>query len=343
MIRLRSHLLVLAVPALVAACSSAGGTSLDGYTQPSAEGETAVVGDAGTSGVTVTGTGSGSSGSGASGSSGTGGGDAGSLAPVTDAGEAADAAPAPISCPYTGTPLPTSAFASCGGEAVCAPAALIPTASQADFAACSTGLCVPTKVLAAYGNYVPATCQSLENAEGRCLNTVLPSVSGQKDQLPQATCDADERCVPCFSPLDGSSTGACTTVSCDAPTQPAKTFASCCSMGGAPQGKCVPAAMAGASASELSSDGCNAEPGDVCAPTEDLSASFVPQACKADDSVIGFFTGSYKGVCVSLCVPQDFTEGLGTGQGNCDDLHFCAPCTDPISGDPTGVPGCPAN
>ena len=174
------------------------------------------------------------------------------------------------------------------------------------------------------------------------INVVLPSVAGQKDQLPQATCDADERCVPCFDPLAGTSTGACTTVSCDAPTEPATTFATCCTMGGKPQGRCVPTLVAGMSASELSSDGCKAEPGDVCAPTEDLDPSFVPQPCHADDSPLGFFTGSYTGVCVSQCIPQDFTEGLGTGQGNCDSLHFCAPCEDPLSGDPTGVPGCPA-
>lgn len=32
---------------------------------------------------------------------------------------------------------------------------------------------------------------------------------------------------------------------------------------------------------------------------------------------------------------------LGISQGSCDDLHDCAPCTNPLTGQPTGAPGCP--
>jgi hypothetical protein len=185
-------------------------------------------------------------------------------------------------------------------------------------------------VLAAYGNYLPKTCTSLEGAEGRCLNQVLPSVVPQVSQLPQDVCDSDESCVPCFSPLDGTSTGACTTVSCDAPKEKAVEFAGCCYWGNQPGGKCVPSSVAGSAASGLSSDGCGG--GDVCAPTENLEPTFKPVFCSDDDD----FFFSYTGFCVSNCIP----EADGLSQGSCDSAHYCAPCHDPLSGDPTNVPGC---
>ncbi len=320
-----SSCFVLAVPALIVACSGAGGTSLTDYVQPSESAET--VDASATSTPTSTSPGTSTSPT------------VSSTAPPTavDAGSSASSdggagdASTAISCPYTGTPLPTSSFAACGAGAVCAPTALVPTASQADFATCTTGLCVPTKVLAAYGNYLPTTCTSLQGAEGRCLNQVLPSVAPQVSELPHDVCDSDESCVPCFNPLDGTSTGACNTVSCDAPKDPPTLFTSCCYSGSQPAGKCVPPAAAGSAASSLSADVCSG--GDVCAPTENLEPGFAPQPCEDDDYDVFF---GYTGFCVSNCIAN--TNGLG--RGGCDGAHYCAPCNDPFSGDPTGVPGC---
>ena len=36
-----------------------------------------------------------------------------------------------------------------------------------------------------------------------------------------------------------------------------------------------------------------------------------------------------------------FIQSLGIAQGSCDDLHECAPCKNPLTGQPTGAPGCP--
>lgn len=324
---------LLAVSALAGACSGAGGTSLEDYTAPAGDDSAADASTTGTIGpqptttattastaptpvtptTTTTSTGADAGITGATGT------DAGG-------GAATDASTA-ISCPYTGTPFPTSTYPACGSGAVCAPTGLIPPASQADFATCSGGLCVPTKVLAAYGNYVPTTCTSLEGAEGRCLNQVLPSVAPQVSELPRDVCDADESCVPCFDPLTGDSTGACNTVSCDAPKKAAVTFASCCF----DIGKCVPASLAGSAASSLQAEGCAG--GNVCAPTENLEPTFQPQPCSDPDFDVFF---GYTGFCVSNCIPND----NGLDQANCDGLHYCAPCNDPFSGDPTGVPGC---
>ena len=254
---------------------------------------------------------------------------------ITTMTTTADAAPAGPSCPYTGTPLNVSAYPTCLAGGVCVPMGMVPAAEQASFATCPTGLCLPSKVVAALGNYLPPTCTALEGAEGRCLSTVIPSISAQKAQLQQSTCDTNELCAPCFSPLDGTDTGACETVKCDMPKDPPVTFAACCSIGGKPQGKCVPKSLAGSEASSLFS--CDSQ--NVCAPTENLGATFVPKHCSSDGGDFGFFTGGYDGVCLSLCIKNP-DDGSFTDQGNCDNLHWCAPCNDPFSGDPTGAPGC---
>ena len=73
-------------------------------------------------------------------------------------------------------------------------------------------------------------------------------------------------------------------------------------------------------------------------PSENLDPKFVPKACTGS----GLIGGSYTGVCLSKCLDFGFIASLGISQGSCDDLHDCAPCTNPLTGQPTGAPGCPA-
>lgn len=60
----------------------------------------------------------------------------------------------------------------------------------------------------------PVTCASVGGAAGACGPLSNPQVAKYKDSLPQSTCTADERCVPCVSPLDGKATGACDARAC---------------------------------------------------------------------------------------------------------------------------------
>lgn len=254
-------------------------------------------------------------------------------------GGAGDGA-APEVCPYTGPPLidPTT-LPGCGtaGGAHCLQAALVPAAMQAQLATCSGGYCVPDVFAEAGGNFIPPTCSSLDGAEGRCLNLAIPAVASQASQLEQASCQAFERCAPCFSPIDGASTGACN-LSCDpGPTRPIVLFPSCCKERGADQGRCVPAAIIPSSErSNLGPDVC-ARKADLCVPSEMLSiATFRPPTCAAT----GFLVGSYAGVCLSNCLSFGI-QGLALAQGTCDGEHTCAPCTNPLTGQPSGAPGCP--
>ena len=260
---------------------------------------------------------------------------AGACASAPGAPEAG--APADLTCPHVGPPVvDPRALPACGGPssgAHCLPGHLAPADLVSKLAACTGGYCVPDKLIAAGGRFVPVTCSSLLGAEGRCQNTVLPLVSVQAG-LPVATCDANERCVPCFSPVDGSDTGACKT-SCDPGNKgPVKKFAGCCNQNGANKGKCVPRpAIPSKLTPNLRPDTCDDTA--LCVPTENLPASFAPAACSAT----AFLSGNYTGVCLSDCLDFGAGSELALDRGNCQSLHTCVPCK--RDGKSTGAPGCP--
>lgn len=249
------------------------------------------------------------------------------------------AAPA-VACPYTGPPIvDVSTFPSCGDGARCVPATLVPPESAAMLKTCATGLCAPEKSIAAGGQYLPKTCKAVAGAEGRCLNVNIPQIDSQKAQLTRDTCDPSELCAPCFNPIDGKETGACKSVSCDAPKQPAKTFTACCNSQGTSRAKCVPTTTVPASqAGNLDDDnGTCQKDAELCVPNEMLQPNFKGPACSGST----FLTGSYSGVCLSDCLSFSFIQKLGISRGNCMNGFKCAPCTNPLTGKATGAPGCP--
>lgn len=260
-------------------------------------------------------------------------------------GTTGDGGAAPEACPYKGPPIiDPSTLPACGAAgtgAHCLQAALVPMAMQSQLATCTGGYCVPDVFIEAAGNYIPPTCSSLDGAEGRCLNVNIPQVSQQESMLPQATCQSYERCVPCFSPIDGTKTGACN-LSCDpGPSKPIVLFPSCCQENGTDEGRCVPSTIISSTEQKnLDQDSCNNK-GDLCVPSEMLSStgstsSFKPPTCTAT----GFLVGQYSGVCLSKCLSFGI-QGIALAQGTCDDIHTCAPCTNPLTGQPSGAPGCP--
>jgi hypothetical protein len=210
-------------------------------------------------------------------------------------------------CPGAGPPLDVSGFAPCLDGGRCVPEAVIPEKERTRLAACDTGLCVPEKILAAAGNYLPKTCASLAGAEGRCTSIVFPDLNAQKDVLPLDVCDKNERCAPCFDPTNGTETGACSSVSCDAPKKPKVVFKDCCIQKGKPRGKCIPTS----SIPEADRDGldvkeCGSE--DLrCAPIEQVNEE-TPPKCVGEM----LFLGDYEGVCISDCVHMVSLKELWT-------------------------------
>jgi hypothetical protein len=241
--------------------------------------------------------------------------------------------------------LDPSSLPTCdpNGGAHCLSASLVPAAEQSQLAACATGLCVPDSFIESGGEFIPATCTSLLGAEGRCLDEMIPQVASQLSRLPVATCQSFERCVPCYDPTTGKSTGACN-LSCDpGPTKPPVQVQTCCSENGTDQGECLPTtAIPSSEQGNLNKDSCSQSTGaTLCVPKEMTSSTFAPMACTAE-GLLGFLSGqSYTGVCLSKCLNFGFGSGLEIAQGNCDDLHVCAPCTNPLTNAPTGAPGCP--
>jgi len=242
----------------------------------------------------------------------------------------------PATCNYDEGCAPVvdpSILTACGDGAHCVPPALVTDPEQAaQLGMCEDGssYCVPDTFIETGGKFTADSCTSVAGAEGRCLSLVLPAVADQASLLPQATCEASERCTPCFDPLTGQPTGACT-LSCDTgPTQPAVTFAQCCDN----RARCVPAsAIPDEQEGQLSDEDCEAEPDSLCVPNEILADGPFP-ACAASGPLIG----SYTGVCLSDCLDFGFV-GLALGRGNCQQGYKCAPCEQ--FGDPTGAPGCP--
>jgi hypothetical protein len=216
---------------------------------------------------------------------------------------------------------------------------MIPASAQAMLATCSGGYCAPDKSIAAGGQYLPKTCSAIAGAEGRCLNASLPPIAAQAAMLQKDVCDAGELCAPCFSPLDGKSTGACSSVSCDAPKQAAKTFTGCCTEQGTTRAKCVPTSLVPqAEQANLDDDNGTCQKGaELCVPNEMLQPGFKGPACNGS-TLLG---GDYTGVCLSDCLHFGFLQSLGISQGSCQDHFECAPCTNPLTGQPTGAPGCP--
>jgi hypothetical protein len=249
------------------------------------------------------------------------------------------AAPA-LACPYSGPAVvDVTTFPACGDGARCVPASLVPAESAAMLKACPTGLCAPEKSIAAGGQYLPRTCSAVAGAEGRCLNVNIPQVEAQKAQLSRDLCDASELCTPCFNPIDGKPTGACKSVSCDSPKEPAKTFVACCNSQGTARAKCVPKAIVPASQQgNLDDDGgtCQKD-SELCVPNEMLQPDFKGPACSGST----LLTGSYTGVCLSDCLSFGFIQSLGISRGDCTKGFKCAPCTNPLTGKATGAPGCP--
>jgi hypothetical protein len=251
-----------------------------------------------------------------------------------DQGPIDDPRPDPgVTCPHEGPPIiDPSTFPACDtcGGAHCVPDALVPGDLAERLAPCAGGgKCVPDEFIATGGNHIPATCPSIAGAEGRCLSRCLPEVAAQAALLPQSDCAATHLCVPCYDPLDGTPTGACG-LSCDpGPEGDPTTLPACCEG----MGTCVPAQAAGDAADQLGADTCPDEL--LCAPNVFLDGMFAPPPCET--GLVSFLFGAdYKpGVCLPGCLPA--VQNFLLGRDGCDQGYKCAPCLDPLTGQPTGA------
>jgi len=219
----------------------------------------------------------------------------------------------------------------CGGEGVCLPPDAVPPAERERLGAdaCSDGaLCVPSALAS---GTPPPMCRSIGMAEGRCLPSCLPEVAEQADRLPQDSCADGSLCLPCYDPTTGESTGACELFG-DMPTEDPVVFEGCCEHGGTDRGRCVPASVV----PEEDRDGLPMESctmGELCVPEPLLlDPGYTFPSCMTE----GLIGGGDPGACVPDCMVGGF-EGFLLNQSTCAEGELCAPCMDPITGDPTGA------
>lgn len=237
-------------------------------------------------------------------------------APPKPASCTAEKKPGPDICPHKGKPaIDPSKLKSCGDGAHCLPTGLIQAAFRDQLDKCpgTDGLCAPDTLIAAAGNFVPKTCASLSNAEGRCLSTALPTVRAQQDVLPQEGCEKNERCAPCYDPVSGKALPSCT-ISCDpGPTKPKVLFKGC----GENRGRCVPKSVVGGGTSELVLEQGECEDGELCAPLAAVKQDETPKTCK--------YPRGTPGVCYQA-VFSLLSELVVLSKRECDDGFLCAPC-----------------
>lgn len=256
-------------------------------------------------------------------------------APPDDSAGGAPTAPA--TCPHDGPPvLEPSTLppcpSQCGGH--CVPSDLVPAELQASLETCDAGsYCVPDPFIETGGNFIPPTCESVAGVEGRCLSTCLPDVQQQVADLPQSSCLGGEACVPCFDPLDGTETGACS-LSCDpGPGGGPTTLPECCRG----MGTCVPSSSVPADQLDQLGQGECPESQDalVCVPDVFLNGTFAPEPCEAVWVGILFGSEFEPGACLPGCL--EAVDNFLLGQDGCPDDYKCAPCIDPLTGQPSGA------
>ncbi|MBM4363194.1 MAG: hypothetical protein FJ104_10975, partial [Deltaproteobacteria bacterium] len=182
--------------------------------------------------------------------------------------------------------------------------------------------------------------------EGRCLPRCFTSGNPLAAQLTIGDCPTDSGiddviCAPCFNPIDGSSTGACSRQlpdgGTDAPVEAAKRFAECGAWGdgGAKMGLCVPEALVGTATANpdlVPKDTCGT--GELCAPRSKVvdqgscfkkcASSLAPEA-----------------VCVPTYLVEATPAGAGfsgvLGQSDCESGETCTVCVSPIDQTSTGA------
>lgn len=267
-----------------------------------------------------------------------------------------DDEPEPPTCddPPTEPVIDAAIFPPCCDGAHCVPAEQVPEEERDRLAACDdgAGACVPDAFIETLGVFTLPTCTSIAGIEGRCMSTCLPEIGEQAAVLPQDTCAPTERCVPCCDPFTGEDTGACSQ-SCD--TGPAQAcgepaFETCCDDD---SGHCIPTEMLpeeakeglrpcgesgggddwGGGGDDWGDGGGGQEAESYCVPDVMQDPNFAGAACQGN-----MLMGEYAGVCLPLCLNIQMSFMLDVA--DCPDGYTCAPCSNPLTGEPTGAPGC---
>jgi hypothetical protein len=223
----------------------------------------------------------------------------------------------------------------CGGDGLCIPTPLVPAAQRPQLGkdVCTTAdnLCAPKSFTDA--SVKPTACTAPGGVEARCLPACLPALQARKANLRQVTCKATELCAPCYDPITGADTGACT-VNGDAPVQTKKVFPGCCPFQTTDRGKCVPTEIMSQAQQDIAPQ-LTCATGSLCAPNlkaTNPAAKF--PTCQATVTIIIPIPAG-AGACVPDCLPAADQKPL-LSRTTCAAGELCAPCVNPLTNESTG-------
>ena len=174
---------------------------------------------------------------------------------------------------------------------------------------------------------LPATLIGDLQLEGRCVSSCFVAADPSSANLGQSSCDAGSKCVPCYSPITGQSTGACNQFG-DKPSEPApQGFAVC---GEGDLGYCVRSeAVMTMNTNGVMLPQLTCSEGFVCAPKLRVLDS---KACFAHcESAIGG-----PGACIAGYI-VDASNRSFLMRSSCAEGELCAPCVSPLDMQPTGA------
>ncbi|MET0387529.1 MAG: hypothetical protein ABW321_16280, partial [Polyangiales bacterium] len=156
----------------------------------------------------------------------------------------------------------------------------------------------------------------------------LPEVAAQGGRLVQDVCAPNNACVPCFDPVDGTATGACTQPGDSGPLdEEPRVFENCCGDGG----RCIPnSSVDPGDRGRLGRSDCETPADALCVPAGWLGATRPkPTSCRAP--------GNIEGRCLSACLPEVEERANNLAQTTCPDDELCVPCFDPLNTNATGA------
>lgn len=252
------------------------------------------------------------------------------LAPA-DAGTDAEAEEV---CAPEEPPLPAESLPECElcPDARCVPNAVLSSEEQELLAPCPDegNTCVPELFVNTNGNFTLDRCTSVAGAEGRCLSVCVPQVAEQAAMLPEDGCDDGWLCAPCYDPITGEDTGACTQGCDEGPEEPPVTFPDCCE-GAA---KCIPGAIVPEEQrDQLGTEGCDEEQGELCVPNVFAQdPNWSPPECDPGSSDSSLLAFSSEGRCMPECIPEVADPESPIGEisfnaSSCDEGFLCVPCS----------------
>lgn len=228
----------------------------------------------------------------------------------------------------------------CDGLSSCVPTEAVQSDDRpnlgVDSCKSANHLCLPDGMALDPTGFIPPTCRSWGGGEGRCLPECLPQVSLNAASLTQDVCADQNLCSPCYDPMTGAQTSACTTAGdTPPPKETAYRFPTCCNVGGRVRGTCLPSDLlnrmvGGQATGTLLQSDCQ-QSGFLCAPNEKIAnPGYHFPVCTAE----GLFSGS-PGACVPSCMVSSSRAALLTQTAACQTGELCAPCN--LLGSSTGA------